>query len=66
MQAQISEPLDLSGKEIVPISTVRAWARTRGLEVGARGHLPEAVIDRFNRSHRRREAVSRNPRKASS
>jgi len=61
MSAQIGEPLDLSGPTIVPISVVRQWAADRGLPVGSRGHLPQTVIDQFNRRHRRKQAVSKNP-----
>lgn len=43
---------------------VRAWARNNDLEVGSRGHLPQDVIDRFNRRHKRQFANSNpNPRR---
>ena len=48
---------------LVPLSVVRAWAVRRGIPVGARGHLPEQVIAKFNRYHRNKRAESRNPSK---
>lgn len=33
---------------------VRAWAHKTGRTVGARGHLPQGVINAFNRYHRRK------------
>lgn len=61
MSARVGEPLDLSGVEIVPISTVRAWAHEQGIFHGRRGHLPGYVIDQFNRRHRRKRALNTNP-----
>lgn len=61
MEARIGQPLDLSGPQIVPIAQVRSWAVGQGLEVGARGHLPESVIAAFNRRHRKVQAESKNP-----
>jgi hypothetical protein len=48
-------------KREVPASTVRTWARERGLEVGQRGHLSNEVVRQFNRSHRKQQFTSRNP-----
>ena len=31
---------------------VRTWAIAKGLTVGARGPLPQNVIDAFNKAHR--------------
>lgn len=43
------------------IAEVRAWARKKGLPVGARGHLTEAMIRAYNRGHHR-HAISANPK----
>lgn len=56
-------------KTPVPISEVRAWAAKHGIPVGVRGHVPEAVIRKFNERHHKKVAQTRNPwtgKKASS
>ena len=45
----------------VNANDVRTWARDKGYEVGARGHLPVDVIDRYNRQHRKRRYTNKNP-----
>lgn len=45
----------------VTTAEVRAWAIRRGFDIGRRGHLGQPIIDAFNRAHRRKVAVSRNP-----
>lgn len=47
--------------EEVDAAYVRAWARKRGYSVGSRGHLPEEVAEAFNRAHRTKRYVSKNP-----
>ena len=53
----------MSDTEIRTASTseVRTWARNRGYTVGTKGHLPNQVIQKFNRSHRKVQAVDNNP-----
>lgn len=51
-------------KAQVPLSEVRTWATRRGLIVGKRGHLSEAVVGQFNRAHQRKQAISKNPKAA--
>lgn len=46
---------------VVPLSVVRAWARSRGFPVGKKGHLHADIILRFNRAHRRLRTVNSNP-----
>ena len=48
-------------KQTVPASTVRQWANKRGIQVGTRGHLPQAVVEKFNRAHPTKEFTSSNP-----
>lgn len=48
-------------KTEVGADVVRAWAREKGMTVGNRGHLPQSVIDTFNRRHRKVRFTSRNP-----
>lgn len=43
------------------MSVVRDWARSKGYEVGRRGHIAQSVIDAFNKAHRNKVAVNRNP-----
>jgi hypothetical protein len=45
----------------VPISEVRAWATRHGIPVGVRGHVPEAVIRKFNERHHKKVAKTQNP-----
>lgn len=40
---------------------VRVWAAKNGMKVGSRGHLPVEVIGAFNRRHRTKAFVNRNP-----
>ena len=51
----VPDPIEVSAAE------VRSWARNRGLSVGTRGHLSNEVSDEFNRRHRRKVFVNRNP-----
>ena len=51
----------MTDRKIVPIRKVRAWARKRGIPVGTRGHLPQELIDQFNRAHRTVAAENSNP-----
>lgn len=51
------------GPALASIAEVRAWARKKGLTVGAGGHLTEALIRAYNRSHHR-HAVSANPNRS--
>jgi hypothetical protein len=48
-------------KQLVSAAVVRAWARAKGLTVGKRGHLPQEVIEAYNRAHRAKEFVNPNP-----
>ena len=48
-------------KTEVSASVVRAWAKARGLTVGERGHLPQSVIDAYNKAHRSKCFRSKNP-----
>mgnify|MGYP001567351925 CR=1 FL=1 len=50
----------LKDRTQVTAAHVRAWAREKGLEVGARGHLPPDVIRKYNRGHRT-IFIDRNP-----
>jgi hypothetical protein len=56
----MSDTLEVTMSEATP-SEVRTWAAANGFPVGKRGHLPKDVIEAFNRRHRRRVAVNRNP-----
>lgn len=49
--------------EITEVDTafVRAWARKKGFKVGNRGHLPEEVVEAFNKAHRTKRYTSGNP-----
>lgn len=47
--------------ELVNAAAVRAWAIEHGLTVGQRGHLPQAVIDAYNKAHRTKRFESKNP-----
>lgn len=51
-------------KAEVGADVVRAWAREKGIQVGNRGHLPQSVVDTFNRRHRKVRFTSRNPSSA--
>lgn len=51
----------MADKVTVPASTVREWARKKGLQVGTRGHIHKDVVDAFNRAHRAKEYVNTNP-----
>jgi hypothetical protein len=53
---------ELLDKVQVPLSEVRAWATRKGFEVGRRGHISESIITRFNRAHKTKFAVSKNPK----
>ena len=44
--------------EQVSAAYVRAWARSRGMLVGARGRLSPEVIAAFNKAHRVKMFVS--------
>jgi hypothetical protein len=48
-------------KRQVPAADVRQWANKKGFDVGTRGHLPQNVIEKFNRAHPSKEFVSGNP-----
>lgn len=48
-------------KTEVDAGYVREWARKRGLRVGLRGHLPQEVIDAFNKAHRTKHFSTKNP-----
>lgn len=48
-------------KQQVPASEVRNWARSKGFAVGDRGHLPQHVIEAYNRQHRVKVFVNQNP-----
>ena len=41
----------------VGATEVRAWANAKGMQVGGRGRLSRAVIEKFNRAHRARRYV---------
>jgi hypothetical protein len=41
--------------EPVLTSEIRAWARTKGIEVGVRGRLGAEAISAWNKSHRVRQ-----------
>jgi len=43
------EPRSSVDDAVVPISSVRTWARARGMDVGIRGHLSQEIIDLFKR-----------------
>lgn len=45
----------------VGAETVRRWARENGHEVGSRGHMPQTLIDAFNRRHRKKRFTNTNP-----
>ena len=51
----------MSERTPVPASVVREWAAKNGLPVGARGHLPAAVVKAFNHRHHRKIFVTSNP-----
>lgn len=51
----------MSERTTVSASFVRSWARRRGLTVGQRGHLPQNVIQAFNRAHKTKVFVNANP-----
>lgn len=45
----------------VDTAYVRQWAREKGLFFGTRGHLPEEVIEAFNKAHKVKRYRSKNP-----
>jgi hypothetical protein len=52
---------DTVERQPVGMGYVRAWARKHQLPVGERGHISQPVIDRFNRFHRFKVAINKNP-----